>query len=76
MTVKQMFQCRLRRGDSETTAWIEARGAKVGVSVELLPAREVWDVVEVYRTAPLREDQLREAQQQRRGGLPSVGGKH
>lgn len=45
---KQYYQCRLRRGDTETVGWIEARGAKAGASIELLPSREMWDVVEVF----------------------------
>ena len=64
-------QCRLRRGDSETTAWIESRGARVGSRVELLPSRDEWDVVEVF-THAMPADDLREMQRQHRGSLPSI----
>lgn len=69
--VKKYRQCRLRRGDSQTTAWIETRGAKVGASVELLPSRELWEVIEVFAHT-LPEGVLRENQRLNRGSLPSV----
>lgn len=69
--VKQYFQCRLRRGESTTTGWIEARGAKVGVSVEILPSGEMWNVDEVYGHA-IPEDMLKEHQRMHRGSLPSI----
>lgn len=69
--MKQFFQCRLQRGESETTAWIEARGAKVGVTVQLLPVDELWQVVEVYKHA-LPEDALKEKQRLNRRSLPSI----
>jgi hypothetical protein len=69
--MKQYFQCRLRRGDSHTTGWIEARGAKVGATVELLPSREMWEVAQVYAHG-LPEDVLKEQQKLNRGSLPSV----
>lgn len=70
---KQYFQCRLRRGTSETTGWIEARGAKVGLTVELLPSRDKWKVAEVF-THGLPENVLRERQRLNRHSLPSVEG--
>ena len=69
--MKQYFQCRLQRGDSETVGWIEARGAKVGASVELLLSKEMWDVVEVYEHG-LPEDILKEYQRLNRKSLPSI----
>ncbi|OBK49421.1 hypothetical protein A5656_28465 [Mycobacterium gordonae] len=69
--MKQFYQCRLRRGNTETTAWIEARGAKLGATVELLPSREVWEVAQVYEHG-LPEDVLKENQRLNRGSLPSV----
>lgn len=68
---KQYFQCRLRRGTSETVGWIEARGAKTVATVELLPSRKKWQVVEVF-THGLPEDMLREQQKLNRRSLPSV----
>ena len=67
----QFQQCRIRRGAAEQTAWLPVRGAKVGASVELLPSREVWDVVEVFEPA-LDGAGLKELQQLNRRSLPSV----
>lgn len=69
--MKQYFQCRLLRGHTETVGWIEARGAKIGHKVELLPAGEWWTVAEVYRNG-LPEELLKKFQQFHRGSLPSV----
>lgn len=71
MTVKQYYQCRLRQGTSETIGWIEARGAKVGSYVELLPDAEFWHVVEVYSHG-LPEDMLKEQQKLNRKSLASI----
>lgn len=67
----QYYQCRLRRGNTETTGWIEARGAKVGAYVELLPSKETWMVAEVFDHG-IPEDVLRETQHQRRTPPPSI----
>jgi hypothetical protein len=69
------FQCKFRRGDAETIAWIEERGAKVGAEVELLSADgQFWRVVEVYQPG-LDEAVLREKQKKDRNSLPSIIGK-
>jgi hypothetical protein len=65
-------QCRLQRGTVQAFGWIEIRGARVGCSVELMPDREMWDVIEVFNDVALREDQLREHQRLNRRSLPSV----
>jgi hypothetical protein len=44
----------------------------VGVTVELLPSRESWTVVEVYEHG-LPEDILKQNQRLNRRSLPSVG---
>lgn len=76
--MKQYYQCRLERpmtGSvhvmSQTVAWIEARGAKIGVRVELLPDKEVWTVAQVYGHS-LSEDVLKENQRLNRHSLPSI----
>lgn len=73
--MKQYYQCRLKRADHPasiyTTGWIEARGAKVGAKVEILPARDLWEVTEVF-THGMPEDILKEHQRMHRGSLPSV----
>lgn len=70
--MKLYQQCRLNRGQLETFGWIEIRGARVGCSVEMLPDRTMWDVVEVFDAPILREDQLREMQTLNRKSLPSI----
>lgn len=67
---EKYYQCRLRKGSAETTGWIEARGAYVGKSVELLPSKELWEVVEVGNMMP--KTMLKEHQFMHRGSLPSV----
>src|SRR4051812_15842230 len=69
--VKHYYQCHLRRGAETTTGWIEERGARVGATVELLPARALWQVVSVHGPR-LAEHMLREQQRLNRGSLPSV----
>ncbi len=69
---KTYYQCLLRRGMSHQHAWIEDRGAHEGLSVELLPSREPWEVVTAFRHHALSEDQLKEMKQLHRGSLPSV----
>lgn len=71
--VKKYYQCRLRNGARETTGWIEARGAKAGAYVELLPSREFWVVAEVFHHG-LPGDMLKEQQKLNRHSLPSVEG--
>lgn len=74
MNAKQYCQCRLKRFDSETTGWIDARVAKIGWSVELLPLGEMWEVVQVFDRVLLAEDALKENQRLNRNSLPSVKG--
>lgn len=69
--MKTYHQCRLRRGTTETTAWIEARGAKEGADIELLPDHETWRVTNVYGDG-IPENLLKTHQQLNRGSLPSV----
>lgn len=71
MSAKQYFQCRLRRDEAETTGWIEARGAKLGATVQLLPSREMWEVAEVFGHG-IPENLLKEHQRLNRKSLPSV----
>lgn len=69
--MKKYFQCRLQRGDTETTGWIESRGAIAGRTVELLPSKDLWQVVQVFEPG-LAENLLKEHQKLNRGSLPSV----
>lgn len=69
--VKMYYQCRLHKDQQTTTGWIEQRGAKVGVTVELLPGKELWKVGQVFLPA-IREDLLKEHQRLNRGSLPSI----
>lgn len=72
MMAKRYFQCRLRLGTLETTGWIEARGAKAGAKVELLPSRQLWDIAAVYECCSLSEEYLKELQGLHRHSLPSI----
>jgi hypothetical protein len=72
MQTKQYYQCLMRMGTLETTGWIEARGARKGAQVELLPSRELWEVVKVFKENVLPEESLRETQRLNRRSLPSV----
>ena len=70
------YQCRFRRGAERTIAWIEARGARVGASVELLTLDDgpAWEVEAVAPT-PLDSAALKQMQQLNRNSLPSILGK-
>lgn len=69
--MKRYYQCRLKKGTTTTTGWIGARGAKLNAKVQLHPDKEFWTVQSVYPVS-IPEDQLKETQRQRRGGLPSI----
>jgi hypothetical protein len=69
--IDQYYQCKLSQGNTIRTAWIEAKGAKVGVFVELLPDHTFWHVDEVYSHG-LSEDVLKERERINRKGLPSI----
>lgn len=72
--VTLFYQCRFQRDGSETVAWIEERGAKLGASVELKSADgERWTVVEVYHPG-IDEAKLREKQANDRNALSSIIG--
>jgi len=71
----QYYQCKLARpgahgGTMEMVTWIEARGAKVGAKVELLPSKLVWEVVEVGVDLPA--ETLAAHRQMHRKSLPSI----
>jgi hypothetical protein len=66
------FQCRMKRGDAYTVAWIEERGAKVGKRVELKTGDgEIWEVITVYSFG-MDEAALRQKQAHDRNALPSI----
>lgn len=71
--MNKYYQCKMRCGSFETVGWIEARGAEVGNLVELLPDRQLWEVVEVFDHG-LTKDHLKEIQLLNRNSLPSVDG--
>lgn len=68
-----MYQCRLRQGETETTAWIEERGAKQGAHVTITDKGMdgLWRVADVYHP-PLPIDALRAKQKNDRGCFPSL----
>ncbi len=66
----RVYQCRFRRGAERTVAWIEARGAKVGVRVHLEPQDKggLWEV-EAVCDAPLQDRALKQMQRLNRNPL-------
>lgn len=71
MKAEQYYQCKLVHGTREMIAWIESRGARVGLSVELLPAKETWHVAEVYEHG-LPADVIKDMEHNYRVGMPST----
>jgi hypothetical protein len=67
------FQCDFQKDNAHITAWIEARGAKVGASVELKELNEFWTVKRVY-TPSIEYDDLKAKQERDRNCLPSLVG--
>ena len=67
------YQCKFRRGDERTVAWIEARGAIVGAQVELetLDDEGPW-IVEEVMSAPLAAAALATLQRLNRKSLSSL----
>jgi hypothetical protein len=65
------LQCLLRQGDERIVAWIEQRGARLGVRVEIEGEPGPWEVVGVYQ--PLRTATwLGENARRVHKGLPSL----
>lgn len=65
------LHCLLRRDKAHTVGWIEQRGAKVGVQVELEGEDGLWQVIEVHgpgRTLASRK----ETEKRVRRGMPST----
>lgn len=67
----QFYQCRLQQGGLTTVGWIEARGARLGVRVEIPECGGLWRVAAVYQP-PLAADTLREKQRIDRKGMPTI----
>jgi hypothetical protein len=67
------FQCKFRRGNERTVAWIEQRGAIVGACVELLSLDDgdAWEV-EAVNYGALTAAALKEMQTLNRNSLPSI----
>ena len=42
------IQAKLRRGNTETIAWIESKGMKIGDEVEIKGTEEFWRVEALY----------------------------
>lgn len=65
------YQCRLSQGDQRLVGWIEERGAKEGLSVEIKGEPGLWRVARVYEP-PLDAAWLHEKQRRDRGSLKSL----
>ena len=67
-------QCRLARGATQTIAWIEARGAKLGALVELKSdgfIDGIWTVAEAFHPG-LEAAALQRKQANDRGAFASI----
>ncbi len=70
------YQCKMRRDREVTIGWIEERGAKVGLQIELLDLNDsprFWTVAEVWQP-PLDETLLKVKQCRDRNAFPSLVG--
>lgn len=68
-------QCKMTRGTEVTVGWIEARGARVGLQVELFELdrpKDFWTVAEVWGK-PLDRAALQAKQAADRKGFSSIG---
>lgn len=74
--MKMYYQCRLKRGNSIATAWIETRGAIIDADVQFLPSCEWWTVVQVFKNICLDEEQLKAHQRLNRKSLSSIKSIH
>lgn len=64
-------QCKLTQNNSETRGWIEDRGAKLGVKVELVGHDGLW-LVEEVGTVELTRSEVSEKQRMDRRSLLSI----
>jgi hypothetical protein len=67
----QFYQCRLQQNGHTTVGWIEARGAKFGVRVEVPECGGLWRVAAVYQP-PLDAATLHEKRRVDRKGMPTI----
>ena len=67
----QFYQCRLQQGEQTTVGWIEARGARLGVRVDVPECGGLWRVAAVYQP-PLKAAALREKLRIDRKGMPTI----
>lgn len=65
------FQCRLQQGEAHTVGWIEERGARAGVGLEIPELGGVWRVVTVCPVA-VPATWLKEKQRHDRKGMPDI----
>ena len=65
------YQCRLQQGNAHTVGWIDERGAKTGVLVEIPELGGQWRVVTVS-PIPVPDTWLREKQRHDRKGMPEI----
>lgn len=66
-----VHQCRLQQDGATVVGWIEARGAKLGVRVEVPDLGGLWRVAAVYQP-PLDAAWLRKKQRIDRKGMPTI----
>ncbi len=72
----QYYQVRLERETPGSVqvmmGWVEARAAKVGAEVELMPSRQLWKVGYVHNDVVVDKDHVKEMEANYRAGMPST----
>lgn len=69
--MKKYKQCGLKQDNHRTTGWIEERGAKVGLFVEIEELGGFWEVTGVGEIS-MTAKELANKQQMDRGSLLSI----
>jgi hypothetical protein len=66
------FQCELHQGTERLVGWIEDRGAKEGLRVEVKTRDGLWRVAKVWEENPIDAAWLAEKRGRDRKGLKSI----
>ena len=64
-------QCNLQQGNTNTVGWIEERGAKIGMNVEIDELGGFWTVTSVGETTKTKEE-VKDAENRARRSFDSL----
>lgn len=67
---KSYIQCKLQKDNSEQIVWLPNKNIISGCSVELLPQKEFWKVIETYTV--LSEEAFKTRELAARKGFASI----